>query len=188
MTLSALSIVVENTVGSSPERCLDVTIADTLEPCHQIPTNVTGLNLQVTDGAGTSLAYVGDLFSSGITLIDQRAHQLQAITQHPTKQRHIRRVVHHQITERVLETGKLLLPQRVVHLLVQLLQRNNRHKNIWGDIQRNGENASIRLFANPLSDGRAFSADVAVNDFNNGTKDLVFTQLVIPVTFLHHLC
>ena len=38
----------------------------------------------------------------------------------------------------------------------------------------NGENASIRLFANPLSNGQAFSADVAVNDFNNGTKGFGF--------------
>ncbi|MFM8892503.1 MAG: isopeptide-forming domain-containing fimbrial protein, partial [Planctomycetia bacterium] len=66
-------IVVENT-GSGVHGAFDVAIRDTFDPTKfRIPTSGPGLNLQVTDGAGTTLAFVGnqtDFFGSGITLVD----------------------------------------------------------------------------------------------------------------------
>ena len=69
--LVKFAIIVENT-GSSPNGAFDVTISDTYDTTKfQIPTNSTGLNLQITDGAGTTLAYTGtDLFGAGIELVD----------------------------------------------------------------------------------------------------------------------
>ncbi|MDA7885309.1 DUF11 domain-containing protein [Pirellulales bacterium] len=74
--LVKFAIIVENT-GSSPNGAFDVTISDTYDTSKfQIPTS-TGLNLQVTDGAGTTLGYTGtdtDLFSAaGIELVDPGA-------------------------------------------------------------------------------------------------------------------
>ena len=72
--LVKFAIIVENT-GSSPNGAFDVRISDTYDPSKfQIPTNSVGLNLQVTDGVGTLLAYTGsdsDLFgATGIELVD----------------------------------------------------------------------------------------------------------------------
>ena len=72
--LVKFAIIVENT-GSSPNGAFDVRISDTYDPSKfQIPTNSVGLNLQVTDGVGTFLAYTGsdsDLFgATGIELVD----------------------------------------------------------------------------------------------------------------------
>ena len=68
--LVKFTIIVENT-GSSPNGAFDVEISDTYDTTKfQIPTNSTGLNLQVTDGQGQPLPYAGDLFGSGIELID----------------------------------------------------------------------------------------------------------------------
>jgi len=67
-------IVVENT-GSGPNGAFDVSIKDTFDPAKfQIPTG--GLNLRVTNGAGTSLAFGGsadDFFGGGIALVDPSA-------------------------------------------------------------------------------------------------------------------
>ena len=75
--LVKFAIIVENT-GSSPNGAFDVTISDTYDTSKfQIPLTSTGLNLQITDGAGTTLAYSGtdtDLFSAtGIELVDPGA-------------------------------------------------------------------------------------------------------------------
>ena len=72
--LVKFAIIVENT-GSSPNGAFDVTISDTYDTTKfQIPTNSTGLNLQITDGAGTTLAYTGtNLFGAGIELVDPGA-------------------------------------------------------------------------------------------------------------------
>ena len=69
--LVKFAIIVENT-GSSPNGAFDVEISDTYDTNKfQIPTTSTGLNLQITDGAGTTLAYTGtDLFGAGIQLDD----------------------------------------------------------------------------------------------------------------------
>ncbi len=171
--LVKFSIVVENT-GSSPNGAFDVTIADTLEPRYQIPTNVTGLNLQVTDGAGTSLAYVGDLFSGGITLIDQgpsiasddaASYQARTYPKNSPPPNN--------------GTGfgnwVIAAPTSSGSFVGTTALSTTTGTNTFGVTSNgNGENASIRLFANPLSDGQAFSADVAVNAFNNGTKGFGF--------------
>jgi len=69
-------IVVENT-GSGVHGGFDVAIRDTFDATKfRIPVSGPGLNLQVTDGAGTSLAFVGsqnDFFGTGITLVDPSA-------------------------------------------------------------------------------------------------------------------
>jgi len=74
--LVKFTIVVENT-GSGPNGGFDVAIRDTFDAARfQIPSAATGLNLQVTDGAGSTLAYTGsptDLFGSGIELVDPGA-------------------------------------------------------------------------------------------------------------------
>jgi fimbrial isopeptide formation D2 family protein len=63
-------IIVENT-GSGLHGAFDVTVKDAFNAAKmQIPTNATGLNLRVTDGTGAVLTYAGDLFGSGITLVD----------------------------------------------------------------------------------------------------------------------
>ena len=72
--LVKFAIIVENT-GSSPNGAFDVTISDTYDTTKfQIPTNSTGLNLQVTNGDGTTLLLCGfsdtDLFGAGIQLDD----------------------------------------------------------------------------------------------------------------------
>ena len=71
--LVKFAIIVENT-GSSPNGAFDVEISDTYDTTKfQIPTNSTGLNLQVTNGDGTTLTYAGtdtDLFGAGIQLDD----------------------------------------------------------------------------------------------------------------------
>jgi len=54
--LVKFTIIVENT-GSGVNGAFDVAIRDTLPAGFQIPTGGLGLNLQVTNGAGTSLAY-----------------------------------------------------------------------------------------------------------------------------------
>jgi uncharacterized repeat protein (TIGR01451 family)/fimbrial isopeptide formation D2 family protein len=71
--LVKFTIIVENT-GSGVNGAFDVAIRDAFDAARmRIPTSGAGLNLQVTDGAGTLLAYTGDLFGSGITLIDPSA-------------------------------------------------------------------------------------------------------------------
>jgi large repetitive protein len=63
-------IIVENT-GSGLHGAFDVSFNDIFDAAKmQIPTNATGLNLRITDGAGNLLPYTGDLFGSGITLTD----------------------------------------------------------------------------------------------------------------------
>ena len=63
-------IIVENT-GSGQHGAFDVSFKDIFDAAKmQIPTSATGLNLRITDGAGTLLPYTGDLFGSGITLTD----------------------------------------------------------------------------------------------------------------------
>lgn len=63
-------IIVENT-GSGRNGAFDVAFKDMFDAAKmQIPTNATGLNLRITDGTGASLPYTGDLFGSGITLVD----------------------------------------------------------------------------------------------------------------------
>ncbi|MEO1991561.1 MAG: hypothetical protein ABGW78_06485 [Pirellulales bacterium] len=175
--LVKFSIVVENT-GSSPNGAFDVTIADTLDPYsrYQIPTNVTGLNLQVTDGVGTSLAYVGDLFSGGITLIDQgpsiasdNAANYQAQTYTPSSPP--------PNNGTGLNTWVIVAPtsQAGGSFVGPTALSTTTGTNTFGvTSDGNSENAAIRFFQQSLSDGQAFSADVAVNDFNNGTKGFGF--------------
>jgi uncharacterized repeat protein (TIGR01451 family)/fimbrial isopeptide formation D2 family protein len=68
--LVKFTIIVENT-GSGPDGAYNVTFQDTFDATKfRIPGGSTGLNLQITDGAGTPLAYTGDLFAGGITLVD----------------------------------------------------------------------------------------------------------------------
>jgi len=63
-------IIVENT-GSGRHGAFDVAFKDTFDAAKmKIPTNATGLNLRITDGSGATLPYTGDLFGSGITLVD----------------------------------------------------------------------------------------------------------------------
>ncbi|MEI8228546.1 MAG: isopeptide-forming domain-containing fimbrial protein, partial [Planctomycetota bacterium] len=63
-------IIVQNT-GSGPHGAFDVKFKDTFNAAKmKIPANATGLNLKITDGTGTALRYTGDLFGSGITLVD----------------------------------------------------------------------------------------------------------------------
>ena len=63
-------IIVENT-GSGLHGAFDVTFKDAFNAAKmKIPANATGLNLRVTDGTGAVLTYTGDLFGSGITLVD----------------------------------------------------------------------------------------------------------------------
>ncbi|BDG73590.1 beta strand repeat-containing protein [Roseomonas fluvialis] len=65
----SFAIVVEN-IGSGRNGAYDIVISDNLPQGYRIPTS--GLNLQVTDGAGNALAYaiIGDVFTGGIQLID----------------------------------------------------------------------------------------------------------------------
>ncbi|NDH95568.1 MAG: hypothetical protein EBZ13_13765, partial [Planctomycetia bacterium] len=68
--LVKFSIVVENT-GSGTNGAFDVAIKDAYDAAKfMIPAGATGLNLQVTDGTGRSLPYTGNLFGTGIELID----------------------------------------------------------------------------------------------------------------------
>jgi len=63
-------IVVENT-GSGVHGAFDVAFRDTFDSSKlRIPAGGAGLNLRITDGTGTALAYTGDLFGSGVTLVD----------------------------------------------------------------------------------------------------------------------
>ena len=63
-------IIVENT-GSGLNGAFDVTVKDAFNAAKmKIPANATGLNLQITDGTGAALPYTGDLFGSGIILVD----------------------------------------------------------------------------------------------------------------------
>jgi fimbrial isopeptide formation D2 family protein/uncharacterized repeat protein (TIGR01451 family) len=70
--LVSFGIVVENK-GSSTGGAFDVKITDTMPVGFSIPTLGPGLNLRVTDGAGTALAYTlgsGGFFIGGLTLDD----------------------------------------------------------------------------------------------------------------------
>jgi fimbrial isopeptide formation D2 family protein/uncharacterized repeat protein (TIGR01451 family) len=70
--LVSFGIVVENK-GSSTGGAFDVKITDTMPVGFSIPTLGPGLNLRVTDGAGTALAYTlgsGGFFTGGLTLDD----------------------------------------------------------------------------------------------------------------------
>lgn len=71
--LVKFAIVVENT-GSGVNGAFDVAFRDLFDATRmRIPTSGTGLNLQVTDGTGATLPFTGDLFGSGITLVDPSA-------------------------------------------------------------------------------------------------------------------
>ncbi|HEX2891099.1 isopeptide-forming domain-containing fimbrial protein [Vineibacter terrae] len=67
--LVTFMIVVENT-GSGRNGAFDVLVRDAMPAGFIIPTGGAGLNLQVTDGTGAALAFTGDLFTTGITLVD----------------------------------------------------------------------------------------------------------------------
>ncbi|NBU41152.1 MAG: DUF11 domain-containing protein, partial [Planctomycetia bacterium] len=68
--LVKFTIVVENT-GSGVNGAFDVAIRDTFDATKmRIPTGTTGLNLRVVDGTGAALPFTGDLFGTGITLVD----------------------------------------------------------------------------------------------------------------------
>ena len=70
--LVSFGIVVENK-GSSTGGAFDVKITDTMPTGFSIPTLGPGLNLRVTDGAGTALAYTlgtDGFFTGGLTLTD----------------------------------------------------------------------------------------------------------------------
>ncbi len=75
-------LTVQNT-GSSPHGAFDITFTDNLPAGFAIPSTVQGLNLNITDGSGIPLNYVGlgggpdgingtpdDLFGNGIELVD----------------------------------------------------------------------------------------------------------------------
>ena len=66
-------IVVQNT-GSGVHGAFDVAFKDTFDATKfRIPSGGTGLNLRVTDGTGATLPFSGDLFGSGVTLVDPSA-------------------------------------------------------------------------------------------------------------------
>lgn len=68
--LLKFAITIENTGNAD---AYDLTIADLLPPGFIIPTNATGLNLQIVDGDGNALTFSGndtDLFSGGISVND----------------------------------------------------------------------------------------------------------------------
>lgn len=68
--LVKFTIVVENT-GSGPDGAFNVSFQDTFDATKfRIPAGSPGLNLQISDGGGTPLAFTGDLFTGGITLVD----------------------------------------------------------------------------------------------------------------------
>jgi hypothetical protein len=72
--LVKFTIIVENT-GSGANGAFDVAIKDAFDQAKfMIPAGATGLNLQVTDGTGRSLPYTGDLFGTGIELIDTNTY------------------------------------------------------------------------------------------------------------------
>ncbi|MGR3485120.1 MAG: isopeptide-forming domain-containing fimbrial protein, partial [Paracoccaceae bacterium] len=65
------AIVVQN-LGRAPDGAFDVSITDDLPAGFAIPSTPAGLNLSVTDGNGTPLAFTGGLFApGGIELTDQ---------------------------------------------------------------------------------------------------------------------
>jgi uncharacterized repeat protein (TIGR01451 family)/fimbrial isopeptide formation D2 family protein len=71
--LVTFCIVVENT-GSGVNGAFDVSFRDVFDAARmRIPANATGLNLKVTDGTGAALPFTGDLFGTGITLVDPSA-------------------------------------------------------------------------------------------------------------------
>jgi large repetitive protein len=73
--LVTFAITVEN-IGEGPEGAFDVVIRDTLPAGLQIPGG--GLNLRVTNGAGTVLPFTdlgGGLFGTGIQLVDPSLSQ-----------------------------------------------------------------------------------------------------------------
>jgi uncharacterized repeat protein (TIGR01451 family) len=68
--LVTFCIVVENT-GSGGNGAFDINLKDVFDATKmKIPANATGLNLKVADGTGASLPFTGNLFGTGITLID----------------------------------------------------------------------------------------------------------------------
>jgi fimbrial isopeptide formation D2 family protein/uncharacterized repeat protein (TIGR01451 family) len=64
------ALVVENT-GSGANGAFDILVLDNLPQGYVIPAS--GLNLSVTNGAGTALAFTGDLFNGGIRITDPGA-------------------------------------------------------------------------------------------------------------------
>ena len=70
--LATFAIVIENS-GSGRNGAFDIIVRDTLPAGFAIPTGGAGLNLQVTDGAGNPLAFTGDLFTTGISIVDGTA-------------------------------------------------------------------------------------------------------------------
>lgn len=78
------AIVLENT-GSGPEGAFDVTVKDTIPAGFVAPANLAALNLSVTSGAGTPIAFTdlgggafgsgGGLFGNGLRLTDPSASQ-----------------------------------------------------------------------------------------------------------------
>ena len=68
-------ITVENT-GTLDRGAFDIAIRDTLPAGFAIPTTPSGLNLSITDGNGTALAFTGGLFApGGIQLTDPSGTQ-----------------------------------------------------------------------------------------------------------------
>jgi len=68
--LVSFAITIENQ-GSSPSGAFDIVITDTLQPGFIIPGG--GLNLTITRGDGSAVAFLGvpaDLFGAGIELVD----------------------------------------------------------------------------------------------------------------------
>ena len=72
--LVKFAITLENTGNAD---AYDITVADILPPGFQIPTNATGLNLEIRDGNGNLLSWSGvdtgndsDLFGGGIEIYD----------------------------------------------------------------------------------------------------------------------
>lgn len=78
------AIVVEN-IGNGPEGAFDVTLRDTLPAGFVVPPTLAALNLSVTDGNGTPLAFTdlgggpfgggGGLFGNGLILTDPAVDQ-----------------------------------------------------------------------------------------------------------------
>ncbi|MFM8539615.1 MAG: isopeptide-forming domain-containing fimbrial protein, partial [Planctomycetaceae bacterium] len=68
--LVTFCVVIENT-GTGRNGAFDVSFRDAFDATRmRIPTGGTGLNLKVTNGAGTALPFTGDLFGTGITLVN----------------------------------------------------------------------------------------------------------------------
>lgn len=167
--LVRFSIVVENT-GSSPNGAFDVMVKDTLDARYQIPPS--GLNLQVTDGAGTSLAYVGDLFNAGITLVDQGGQTVaaDAASNYPSQAY----TPNNPPGNQGIGFGPWSISQSQAAGVYVGSTALGPHTFGLTTPNQSASNSLLRRFANPLNIGDVFTATMAATDFNSGLVGAMF--------------